>query len=363
MNIKRYAMAATAAALLAVPASASAHPNAGAVFVQNGDSTGNAVVAYDRGQDGALTQAGVFKTGGAGGVLGGSVVDHTASEGSLTLDRGLLYAVNSGSNSITVFGVDGDRLIRREVLPSGGSFPVSVAAHGDKVFVLNARGGGVVAGFLRVGDAVVPVPAWNRRLGLNPNATPEFTTTPGQVAFTPDGSRLIVTTKANSNAIDVFDVQPLIGLSLRPTVTTLAGAVPFGVAFGARGELAVAEAGPNAIATFGIDRRGSLNAIASAPTGQAATCWIVAVNGRYYLSNAGSGTVSAFDGALHALGNTATDGGTVDATASADGRNLYVQTGAAGIVDAFRIDPNGSLTLVGKVTVPAAVGGEGIAAS
>ena len=39
---------------------------------------------------------------------------------------------------------------------------------------------------------------------LDPTATPEFTNTPGQVAFSPDGSQLIVTTKANGSAIDVF---------------------------------------------------------------------------------------------------------------------------------------------------------------
>ena len=41
-------------------------------------------------------------------------------------------------------------------------------------------------------------------------------------------------------------------------------------------------------------------------------------------------------GSLTALGNTATDAGTVDAAASPDGRFLYVQTGADGIVDEFR---------------------------
>jgi len=48
------------------------------------------------------------------------------------------------------------------------------------------------------------LPSWHRALGLNPALTPEFVTTPGQVAFTPDGSKLIVTTKANGNDIDVF---------------------------------------------------------------------------------------------------------------------------------------------------------------
>jgi DNA-binding beta-propeller fold protein YncE len=357
-------LALAAAALLAGPASA--HPqDSGAVFVQTDDPAGNSVVAYDRGADGTLAQAGTYRTGGLGGVLTGSVVDHTASQGALAYDRehSLLYAVNAGSNTITVFGVDGDRLTRREILPSGGDFPVSVTTSGNQVFVLNARSGGTVAGFLRVGGAVVPVPAWNRSLGLDPNATPEFTHTPGQVAFTPDGRKLLVTTKANTNAIDVFDVRPVLGPSLHPVVNTLAGTVPFAVAFDARGQLAVAEAGTNAIATFSIDRGGVLSPLGFAPTGQVATCWIVQTGGRFYLSNAGSGSVSGFDADLHPLGNTATDGGTIDADASSDGGFLYVQTGAAGIVDEYRVNGDGSLAAIGKVTVPGAVGGEGIAAS
>ena len=50
---------------------------------------------------------------------------------------------------MTVFGVDGDRLTRRAVVASGGAFPVSVAVHGNLVYVLNARDGGSVQGFRR----------------------------------------------------------------------------------------------------------------------------------------------------------------------------------------------------------------------
>jgi hypothetical protein len=73
-----------------------------AVFVQNDRLAGNQIVAYSRSDAGTLTQAGVYDTGGSGGQLTGSVVDHTASQGALTYDRGddLLLAVNAGGNTL-----------------------------------------------------------------------------------------------------------------------------------------------------------------------------------------------------------------------------------------------------------------------
>jgi hypothetical protein len=367
------AAAVAATALFATPALASpaqatvtfAHPSP-SVFVQTDGLSGNAVVAYDRAPDGALHQVGTYPTGGLGGQLTGSVVDHPASQGSLVYDRGLLYAVNAGSNTVTVFVVRGDRLVRLEVIGSGGAFPVSVATHGALVYVLNARNGGTVQGFVRVGDVLVRVPSWNRALGLDATQTPEFTSTPGQVAFTPDGSKLVVTTKGNGSAIDVFGVNRLGGLSSQPVKNVEPSAVPFAVTFDAGGHLVVAEAGTNAVATFSIHADGTLAPVALAATGQAATCWIAGAGASFYASNAGSGSVSGYrdsgSGALASLGNTATDAGTVDAAVSADGHFLYVQTGKAGIVDTFRIGAGGSLTAVGSVLVPGAVGGEGIAA-
>ena len=53
----------------------------------------------------------------------------------------------------------------------------------------------------------------------------------------------------------------------------------------------------------------------------------------------------------------------MDASAAAGGRFLYVQTGGNGIVDEFSVGGAGGLTEIGSVTVPDAVGGEGIVAS
>src|SRR2546423_11537120 len=125
------AAVASASSASAAPASSSwRHHDAGPGFVQNDALAGNAVVAYDRADDGSLRQAGVFPTGGLGGALEGAVVDHTASQGALTADRehGRLLAVNAGSDSVSVFKARGDRLELRQVVDSRGSFPVSVTA-------------------------------------------------------------------------------------------------------------------------------------------------------------------------------------------------------------------------------------------
>jgi 6-phosphogluconolactonase (cycloisomerase 2 family) len=341
----------------------------GAIFVQTDNTAGNAVVAYHRAPNGTLTLAGTYPTDGLGGVLDGSVVDHLASQGSLVYDRrhGLLYAVNAGSDTVSVFAVYGDQLALRQVVSSGGTFPASISVHGDYVYVLNALGSGSVYGYQVAGGQLSPIPGSERGLNLTPVTGPtQFTNTPGQVAFTPDGSALIVTTKMNGNDIDVFSVGSGGVLSSSPVVNSEPGTVPFAINFGRHGDVLIAEAGPNALATFALSG-GVLTQLNAADTGQSATCWVARAGRYFYVSNAGSGSVSGyavgFGGSLSALGNTPTNAGTVDAVSAAHGRFLYVQTGGAGIVDEFAMGAGGSLTGIGSVTVTGAVGGEGIAAS
>jgi DNA-binding beta-propeller fold protein YncE len=365
------------AALVAGPANAATGTPAathhdgghGAVFVQTDGLSGNAVVAYDRRPDGTLHQAGTYGTGGLGGHLDGAVVDNTASQGAVALDRahGLLYVVNAGSDNLTVFGVHGDRLQRLQVISSHGDFPVSVSAEGSLVYVLNARSGGSVQGYRWSGGRLRPLSAAHRDLGLDPSSTPEFTHTPGQVAITPDGDQLIVTTKAAANTIDVFRLDAGGRPSATPTVNAQDGKVPFAIAFDSQGRLVIANAGDSSVSTFALHPNGSLTGLDSALTGQAATCWVVDAGHFLFASNAGSANVTGYrvgvHGGLTSLGNTTTDAGTVDAAVSSDGRYLYVETGASGIVDEFAIAHDGGLTAIGSVTVPGAVGAEGIAAS
>ena len=375
-RIRRLAGAAAAismlaTAALAAPAFADPPPghgfgNGAPVFVQTDGLSGNQIVVYQRRQNGTLTPAGTYATGGLGGQLTGSVVDHTASQGSLVYDRqdGLLLAVNAGSNTVSVFSVFGPHLQLRQVIGSGGTFPVSVTVGHGEVYVLNGEEGGSIQGFAVAFGHLVRIPALHRALGLSGTGSGEaeqFTHTPGQVAFTPDGSKLVVTTKAGGQAIDVFRVLPFGGLSAAPVVTA-DPTVPFAVAFDQQGHLLVAEAA-GALASFRINNDGSLASLSSVATEQAATCWLTPAAGYLYTSNAGSATLSgfseAFGGQLTLLGDTPTDPGTVDGASA--GRNLYVQAGKEGIVDEFAVSGTGALESIGSVVVPGAAGGEGIA--
>src|SRR2546429_2027421 len=108
------AITAMATALLGAPAllAQAAAPTAGAnhaVFVQTDDPAGNSIVAYARHDDGTLTFAATYATGGNGGRAAGAAVDPLASQSSLVIDRehGLLLAPNAASNTVSVFSVSG----------------------------------------------------------------------------------------------------------------------------------------------------------------------------------------------------------------------------------------------------------------
>ena len=343
-----------------------------AVFVETNDLARNAVIAYSRSADGRLTRVGTYATGGEGAVLAGAVVDPLASQGALTLDRvhGLLYAVNGGSDTITVFGVDGSRLVRREVLPSGGDLPVSVSVAGDLVYVLNARSGGSISGYRVSGRRVEPLSGSTRTLDLAPNANPEFLQTPSQVAISPDLHTVVVATKTHGQLLS----YPL-GQDGRPSaspVATASGTVPFALTFDNSGMLLVVDATGYA-SSYTVGTQGTLTLDSTAgPTGQAAACWTALVGGTLYAANAGSNSITAFtehQGAL-SIGDAvaaSTEAGPIDIAASADGGFVYQLTGGSGQVDEYARAANGSLTMIAAAdTGLGAASGkpiEGIAAS
>jgi hypothetical protein len=338
-----------------------------ALFVQTDEVSGNHVVAYRQHDDGSLTLQNTYATGGNGGVLPNSVIDHTASQGAVTYDEQhqLLYVVNAGSNTISVFAVHGTDLQLRQVIGSGGTFPVSIAVRGAQVFVANAQQGGSIQGFLVAGGRLISIPQWNRPLGLDPTLT-NFTQTPGQVAFSPRGDQLLVTTKGNRHSVEVFSLGFLGTPADVPVETVIPGTAPFAIAFDQRGNALVTDGGAAAsVITLALSHSGSLTVLSTVPTGQRGTCWVVRDGKFAFTTNPGGPSVSSLaltaNGVPNLLGATPTDPGTVDAAVSHDGRYLYVETGAGGIIDQFAVNGDGSLTEIGTTPVANAAGAEGLA--
>jgi 6-phosphogluconolactonase (cycloisomerase 2 family) len=335
----------------------------GAVFVHTNDLDHNSVVAYTRGGDGKLTRVGEFRTGGQGGVERDVPLDSLASQDALTYDAGhhLLFAVNAGSNTVTSFGVDGAHLTRLQTIPSGGVFPVSVTASHDRLFILNAGGTGNVTGY-RINPAgrLAALPGTSRDLGLDNDARPTFITAPADIAQTPDGQHVVVTTKAN-NTVDVFNVNS--DRLSTPVQNASASAVPFAVSFDSANRLAVANAGNSSVSTYRVNADGTLETItAGVEDGQAALCWLVGTGDTFFGGNAGSSTISAFavdgdgnatltgtpDGVVaHTGGGT---GGTIDLAISADGQFLYAENSFAGSVEGYRIQQDHTLQLIDTQT-------------
>ncbi len=276
--LRSAALIGAATALVLIPASVAAadspsgspaHPGIGqavpTVFIQTDNPDGNQVIVLAQPRDGRLSQDAAVSTGGLGGIAAGSAADHLASQGSLTYDaeHHLLLAVNAGSDTISVLSVQQRHVRLDEVLSSGGAFPNSVAVHDNLVYVLNAGGAGSVSGFRILGNHLVPMPGSTSSLGLANTNPPFFLDAPGQVAFSPDGSELLVSTKAASNSIDVFQVGPRGLLSTAPTVNADGTNVPFSFASTPSGQLVVAEPGPSALHTFSFGPNGTLTSLSA----------------------------------------------------------------------------------------------------
>ena len=186
-----FAVLGFAIALVLSPGAAAAAPGAseGTVFSLSNASSGNQVLVYDRMPDGSLEPGASVSTGGKGTSSG------LGNQGALAMsDSGdWLLAVNPGSNSVSVFRVHGNRLALTDIEPSLGAQPVSVTVERGLVYVLNA-GSDEVSGFrLNPRGRLTPIPHSRRRLSGNGVGA-------AQVSLSRNGSVLAVTEKATTVA-------------------------------------------------------------------------------------------------------------------------------------------------------------------
>jgi 6-phosphogluconolactonase (cycloisomerase 2 family) len=349
--------------------------HAGAVYVLTNQTT-NSVAVFRHNARGMLTAAGEFPTGGAGDPTPqppDPVTDPLASQGALIMSRGnqYLYAVNAGSNQISVLRIRKNSLDIVDLVDSGGVRPISLALHDDLLYVLNEGGTPNITGFTIEDDGTLTPLAGSTRPLIGGVAAD-----PAQIGFSHDGALLVVTEKAG-NRVNTYTIDDD-GLPSPPIDNPSNGMTPFGFAFNNADTLVVSEAfggaaNQSAASSYEAADNGSLNVISgSVANSQTASCWVVIPNNgkSAFVSNTGSGTISSYrinpgDGSVTLLNATAADTGMgsapIDMDLSVNSRLLFVLLGGSQSVASFRVWRNGNLTLIDTAGgLP--LGAQGIAA-
>jgi 6-phosphogluconolactonase len=381
-------------------AAGGSHP-VGAVYVASNDYSGNEILTFPRYADGSLgpVEQGV-PTGGRGSGPGLVLPDDPlGAQSSLIVDQEsqLLFAVNAGSNDVSVFSIDGSTLTLADRQSSDGAYPVSLALFDHTLYVLNAAGNSV-AGFGVDDDghlthlqtcALPSLPS-----GADPvlpgtqtqSPQPVIVQTAGQVGFSPDGTKLVVVSKEGPRLqsgfpfsstlgpgrIHVYDVGGAHHTLLNcgnPTTTVLPsngsgnGKMPFAFAWTAQGQLLLTEVfgattsfGGSAVSSFAL-RGDTLTPIStSIPNSQTAACWIVRRGRDVYVANNVSnasnqpnvisryvvnskGQLAPNPAVAATLGTSPTD-----VAVTANGRFIYQLATGSAQVWPFRVGSTGGLT-------------------
>lgn len=214
-TMRRMALSASLLAFLAGSAggvlAASPNPVVGHVYVNNNSAVHNSVAGFARHLDGTLSvlPGSPFATGGAGTgtPIGSAGAIQFAADGRYVL------AVDPASNDISILRVNDDGSLRLVgTKGSGGTTPISIAAHGFLVYVANAGvGGSDYSGFWFIDGHLFPV--WGSTIGLPDTAAP------GEILFSGDGRTLVATRvgpSAGPSFIDSFRVGFFGRLSAAP---------------------------------------------------------------------------------------------------------------------------------------------------
>ncbi len=337
------------------PARASAGDGKGAVYMMTNAADGNQLAVFARDNQGNLEFPVFYNTGddGAGAGLG--------SQGSIALNAAgnVLYLVNAGSGSISVFDLSKKEPDLIQIISSGGTFPNSVTVSGNFLYVLNAGGAhgavDMITGF-KV-DAKGKLTA----LANSTQALSAPSVEPAEVLFSPNGNWLVVTERSGNN-IDVFEVLAN-GTTSAPTFTPTPLPDAFGFVFSSNGYLVTTfgnnGAPPGAVGSYQILNNGTTEVIT--PTldagTQLGTCWCaITANQKYIFTvNTASATVSAFGfdsntGTLTllnpvgggGLAGILPSGGPTDITIL-NSSVIYVNASGSGQIVAFTIGKGGSL--------------------
>jgi 6-phosphogluconolactonase len=337
-------------------------PAVGHVYVLN-NTAKNAVSVFNRYADGTLIFSTSTATGGQGT---GSTL---GSQGSLQLspDGKWLFAVDAGSNQISVLRANQGKLTLVSEASSGGIDPVSLTYAAGHVYVVNdgdTTHAANIAGF-RVSStgALNALSGSEQSLSAaNPAA--------GEIRANPTGTMLVVTEKS-TNVIDAYRIFSDGHLGNRVSVPAK-GNTPYGFSFSpAHPNLfVVSDAAPNAVTSYVLSNDTIHVVSGPVPDNELAPCWLVVTkNGRFaYTANAGSNSVSAYSlnshGQLSLLKTASTGAGIkpVEMALNSNSSDLYTLNTGSNSLTGFHVQGNGALSLIKQDALNLPIGSTGIAA-
>src|ERR687893_3006749 len=310
-------------------------PSAGAVYVQT-NAAPNEVIAFRRADDGSLDRIGSVATGGEG-----DGTPHLQSQGSVTLtgDGQYLLVTNAASDDLSVFSLAADGSIEIRERVHTGATPRSVDERDGLVVVLNT-GEHALASFRLHAEGIERVEGGDH--ALDPSHAD-----PAQVAFSPDGTLVLITERA-TDSIVTYEVTAEGTLGASSEIAS-EGPTPYGFAFTSGGSLVVRTS--------------------SVGNGRSEICWaVVTPDDRFaFTTNFADGAFSRYaipsDGSLSledATAGISVDGipGLRDEALSSDGRFLYAIDADGGRIYGWSVDAEGVLEPVGSWDgLPATVAG------
>jgi 6-phosphogluconolactonase (cycloisomerase 2 family) len=271
---------------------------------------------------------------------------------------------NAASDDLSVFSVAADGSIElRERVPTGAT-PRSVAERDGLVVVLNTGEPALV--FFRVdAEGIARVEGGDQVLDASH-------ADPAQVAFSPDGSMVVITERATDSIVTYeLTADGTFGPS---SVVASEGPTPYGFAFTSGATLIVTEAfgaekGAAAASSYAIEDGSLVARSSSVGNGRSEICWaVVTPDDRFaFTTNFADGAVSRYaiaaDGSLSledATAGISVEGmpGLRDEDITSDGKFLYAIDADGRRIYGWSVDAEGSLEPVGSWDeLPATVAG------
>jgi 6-phosphogluconolactonase (cycloisomerase 2 family) len=283
------------------------------VYVQSNNPAGNAIFAFRRAANGSLTPlpGSPFPTGGTGLNVDPTFAlgpDDSDQEVIVNPDHTLLFAVNGGSNDISVLRISANGSlspVRGSPFPSGGATPVSVGLSNNILCVVNkSQNPGQPAQVLpnytsfRVTGQGQLIAVPRSTVSVDAGASPS------QALISPDGS-LLFGADFMGGLLRTFLITPHGRLipqdaePLPPSLFTGTNAPPFPLGLAVHPERKILYVGLvtiSQVAAYRYSGSGALRFVTAVPSGKG-PCWVLTnkEGTRLYSSNTGDPSISVFD--------------------------------------------------------------------